>query len=272
MSLDESQPTSPAPETPSGVDGAMTLEAFAALLDAGAISCTVSLPIADGRTAMRRSRIVRIESAGVSLETASTDRAAIERLITARTPMLVTARAPDAERLFFAAPTSLTPAASLDDPDLTLVAPPDKLLLTQRRTYFRMPISPGDGVSVRVWRIPDHVPLRDRPLASQECLAELLDLGAGGMRVVLRPRGGKLGLAMAVNQRFRIELNAPKRDEPMLIEGRLRYPRSMTATDQIAICGVRFTHRDNIESRVALQQLHQILAALQRAAVRNRAA
>lgn len=245
-----------------------SIDSLVPLLATGPLACTISLPVGDGRTAMRRSRLLSVTADGVRVETTDDDRETIRQHIDRRMPILVTVRPADGERLFFSLPVGVSPLN--DTVDITTLAVPDKVLLTQRRSYFRVPINPGDDVKIRVWKINNYAILRDRALASQEIFCELLDLGAGGMRISARSRGPNHPLNLEPDQRFRIELATTKKE--MLLEGRLRYP-NMTGPDvHTALCGVRFVHKDTIESRCNIQTIHTLLAAIQRAAVRNRVA
>ena len=244
-------------------------EQLESLLIDGPIPCTLSFPAADGQMGLRRSRVLSVDDAGVRVQTAAADRDGINGLIAKAGPILVTVRATDHERIFFAPPVSITEPHAEVDHDVVQLAMPEKLLETQRRSYFRVPIGHGDDVHLRLWRIGDYIPIRDRPKPSQELLSELLDIGAGGMRVAVHARGLH-ALGLVQDQRFRAEIISGTHE--MIFEGRLRHPNATLRDDIVAVCGIRFVHRENVESRANQQKLQALLATLQRKAVRRKAA
>src|SRR5688500_16594183 len=60
-----------------------------------------------------------------------------------------------------------------------MVSFPSEIKAIQRRNNYRVKIPAGAELSARVWRIPQHVYLGDRPMASQEVACELRDISIG---------------------------------------------------------------------------------------------
>ena len=101
----------------------------------------------DGRTALRRSRLCGVDGTGIRVVTTEADRDPIRKMIEPRTPILVTARPADGERLFWARGTGADPVPESDadayiarqlryDPDVWVVEVEDR----QGRHWFEGPV------------------------------------------------------------------------------------------------------------------------------------
>src|SRR5207302_8657717 len=66
---------------------------------------------------------------------------------------------------------------------------PADVKAVQRRSNYRVRVPEDGELRIRMWRIPEHFVLRDKPVASQELLARIRDISIGGIGVSLLPKG-----------------------------------------------------------------------------------
>jgi c-di-GMP-binding flagellar brake protein YcgR len=147
-----------------------------------------------------------------------------------------------------------------------LVARPAELKGVQRRSAYRVPVRPADELSVRMWKIPEHACLRDKPLASQEIKVEPRDLSTGGVGVRFVGKSDQ-PVRVAADQRVRVLLTFG--EEEMLIEGRVRLDFD-EAPSANSPAGVMFQKLgQDHQSRRNLATLTRIIGQLQQDEVRR---
>ncbi len=235
-------------------------------------SCILNFPAA-GVSYTRRSRLLGHDESGFWAEFDPADELLLNDLIRSARPVLTSLRDGQTDLLFNAPVLRLDPALALNGSHAVpaiLIATPAKLTPTKRRANFRVPVSPDDGIAVKLYRINEYVLVRERPQPSLEMRCDLLNLSLGGMQVVIHAKGAE-AMKLVENQRFRIELRIDKND--FILEGRLRYPTATNRDDASATCGISFQAMDrDHESRRASDILARTLAHLQRNIARRRVA
>jgi hypothetical protein len=163
------------------------------------------------------------------------------------------------------------PAAGDGQPavDAVFLVWPDQVQAIQRRTDYRVTVQPADGdVRLRVWRIPDHAHLRDKPPASTLLKVELGDLSVGGMGATYTPDPAPESPKVAVNQRLRVALSHGRAEE-LILEARVRHVRALP--DQQFRLGVQFEKlKDDLDGRQTLAALTYIVGQLQRTEIRRK--
>lgn len=144
---------------------------------------------------------------------------------------------------------------------------PAAIKAIQRRSNYRVRVTPDAELSVRVWRIAPRVPLRDRPLSTAEIPAQLIDLSIGGMGVVLTSaREEPLRIDHA--DRLRIEISQGERK--LLIEASLKHPQVVARNLKTLRAGLAFISLEHdLTGRQTLATLTKIVGELQRAEVRR---
>jgi c-di-GMP-binding flagellar brake protein YcgR len=146
-----------------------------------------------------------------------------------------------------------------------LLSHPAQVKSMQRRSNYRVHTGADSGLTVRMWRIPDHAYLKDQPPASTQVPFNLCDLSIGGMGVIL----GQASVKLATEQRLRIEI-CPEGQEPLVLEGRLKYSRAGVTPGAGTRAGVQFKKLENdLDGRQALMKLTRIVGDLQREEVRR---
>jgi len=152
----------------------------------------------------------------------------------------------------------LSPRTAASPPDAFPVKYPREVHVIQRRSSYRVTVAEDSQVEVRVWRIPDHAILRDRPSAAFEIGAKLTDLSVGGMVLSLETTGEPI---LAVDQRLRVLLHFG--DDEALLDARVRHTHDMP--DKSQRVGAQFKKLENdLEGRQTQSKLSAIVAHLQR--------
>lgn len=145
---------------------------------------------------------------------------------------------------------------------------PSEIRAVQRRKSFRVGIIPGSSdLRVKLWTMPEHAALRDKPAANREMLCEPRDISNGGIGVTIRPPGDKPP-SVSAGDRVRVQISL--RETTALLEGRVRYvPRQLK--DGSFRAGVQFRSLDDTkDDRLASSQLNKIVNELQRDQIRRR--
>jgi c-di-GMP-binding flagellar brake protein YcgR len=144
---------------------------------------------------------------------------------------------------------------------------PTQIKSIQRRTNYRVRVGTDAELSARVWRIGPKAILRDKPLASCEIPAQLLDLSMGGMGVTLSaPKHEPLRVDPA--DRLRVEISTPDRE--MLVEARMVHPDRLPRDAKSVRAGLQFADLQNdLEGRQVLALLTKLLGELKRAEIRR---
>ncbi len=235
-------------------------------------SCIISLP-SSPVASIRRSKLLHIDESVVSLLLEKADCPLVEQLIAESLPVHVTIRSDNADILFHSLPVAIDLTFLTTDKRVVTALQlklPEKFSTSQRRRVFRIPVTPEDGLIVKLWRVNDYVLIRDRPLPSQELPCDPMNLGEGGLGALVRASSHQ-ALNLKFNQRFRTEIRFGKHE--ILLEARLRHPEQTHRDDDSAVCGFEFMHNErDVESRRHRQKLQLVLSELQRAAFRRMSA
>jgi c-di-GMP-binding flagellar brake protein YcgR len=234
----------------------------------------LSLPSA-GQLRHHRTRFLlpSLDQDGFWIEAPAAERELIEALRAGRKPVGVSLRGGAGKVSFATVIREFEPALPLGDQavvDALLLAWPDQVQAIQRRADYRVTVQPADvaDVRLRVWRIPDHHHLRDRPSATALLKVTLGDLSVGGMGLLYTPDADDPKLAEG--QRLRVTLgHATTGDDELLLDARVRHARPLPG--DCYRLGVQFKKlEDDIEGRQALATLTQIVGLLQRSEIRRK--
>jgi c-di-GMP-binding flagellar brake protein YcgR len=145
--------------------------------------------------------------------------------------------------------------------DALCLAFPAQLRQQQRRQAYRVALPEDGEIAVRLWRIPEHAILRDRPSGTLEVAARLSDLSVAGLRANCRPGRDGEPAKLVAGERLRILLTHGQ--EEILMEGRAVHVRSQT--DNHVVTGVQFKKLDkDLEGRQTLSKLTKLVGQLQR--------
>jgi c-di-GMP-binding flagellar brake protein YcgR len=231
-------------------------------------AAVLSLPSA-GMLRHHKSRFLAQTSEGLWIESVPAEAPLIEELLAMKTAVGVSFKAAP-NKASFAVPILRRDSAYEFTPgsvvEALLLQPPAKLKPVQRRNNYRVRVPDGSPLKIRVWRIADHVPVRDRPLASQLVPITLTDLSVGGMGVTITPNPDD-PRAICSEQRLRVELKWENIE--LILEGVLRSPRGEKSKG-IVKGGVQFKKLENdIAGRQAMAALTRIVGEFQREEVRR---
>jgi hypothetical protein len=143
---------------------------------------------------------------------------------------------------------------------------PQDFIQQQRRKAYRVSLPAGHQIGLRLWRIPEHAILRDRPLASLELFANLQDMCVMGLGVRCRPgRDGQPAKAQP-NERLRIMLTWEKNE--LLTEGRVMHKRTLESG--LVEMGIQFKKLEKaIDGRQTLAKLTELVGYLQREEIKR---
>ena len=247
------------------------------LREAIARNATMVLSLPDaGRLRHHRTRFLADAGDGFWVAAVSDEAGLIERLIASQQPAGVSFRSGETKVIFATQiqhfQPDFGPSTAVDDADGEAIAAlllrfPAEVRAVQRRTSFRVPVVAGSSeLHVKLWTMPEHASLRDKPVASREVLCEPRDVSVGGIGVTIRAGGQSPPLA--TGDRIRVQLTL--RTTVALLEGRLRYP-PRAAKDASFRAGVQFRALDDSrEDRLAASQLNKIVNELQRDLIRRK--
>jgi c-di-GMP-binding flagellar brake protein YcgR len=228
----------------------------------------LSLPSA-GIVRNYKSRFLVEDPQGFWVEAAAGEKPLIDELLATGQPVGIAFRSGPNKVLFTAPIKRHDPALMVNAQtslEAILLATPTDIKTVQRRSNYRVGITAEAEVTARIWRIPEHFYLNDRPSAAQEVKADLRDISLGGLGVILRSRDGG-ELKIVPGQRLRIELKYS--EVTLLLDGRTRHPSPVEVTDGIRT-GIAFKPLDNqLEGRQKLAQLARIVSDLQRDEVKR---
>jgi c-di-GMP-binding flagellar brake protein YcgR len=223
-----------------------------------------------GELRHHKSRFLAEDADGFWIEASPEDRSLVDELTTQQTPVGVSFRS-GVLRTSFAAPILGRNPAFQVNAQTTLDALhlgfPDEVRAIQRRNNFRVRV-PSDGrLTVRVWRIPEHFYLSDKPDRTQELSAQIRDISTGGVGVLVSPKDGASPRVTA-GERLRIVLRYESMEE-LIVEGRMRYIPP-EGTPMPIRCGIQFKKLENdMEGRQKLAALTKIVGAFQVEEVRR---
>ena len=154
--------------------------------------------------------------------------------------------------------STLSPAGAAQPADTLALRFPREVHVIQRRSSYRVTVAEDSQVEVRIWKIPDHAILRDRPSAAFEIGAKLTDLSVGGLGLSLEASGEPL---LAVDQRLRVVLHFG--EDEALLDARVRHAHDLP--DRTQRVGAQFKKLENdAEGRQTQSKLSAIVAHLQR--------
>lgn len=240
------------------------------LLDAIARNAGIvlSLPSA-GMLRHHKSRFLAETPGGFFVESAPGEQALIDALVLSQQPAGVSFKNGHLKVVFASPIQRRQPQLQLNATtavEALLLSFPSEVKAIQRRNNYRVRIPAGTELTARVWRIPEHAYLGDRPMAAQEVACELRDVSIGGIGVTFTGKAGEPA-KVSTEDRLRIELSHPS--GKILVEGRMRYPVEPLKASQIR-AGVQFKALEgNLDGRQIVAQLTRIVGELQREEVRR---
>lgn len=230
-------------------------------------STVLSIPSA-GLVRHFKSRFVGADADGVWIELPADARQLVEEQMQRRMPLAVSF-IPRNRRLTF-----VTDILRIDDhhkinaetslPAVRL-AHPKELRGVQRRSNYRVAVTPQSDLKVRVWIIGEQDEIEIAPIPVRELKVEVSDLSVGGVGVRLLPLP-TVDRRIVIDQRLRIELT-PGTGESLLLEGRVR---ALRKGEDPSCMGIAFKKMDDtMDCRRALATLTRIVGELQRDEVRR---
>ena len=145
---------------------------------------------------------------------------------------------------------------------------PENFRERQRRQAYRVVLPTTHEIGLRVWHIPEHAILRDRPMGASEVGVRMTNLSVMGIAAVARPgRDGKPA-RLLVNERLRMILTWSGQE--LLTEGRVIHFRAAGESAQIAF-GVQFKRLEkDIEGRQTIAKLTELVGIQQREEIKRR--
>jgi c-di-GMP-binding flagellar brake protein YcgR len=231
------------------------------------LAAVLSLPSA-GMLRHHKSRFLAQTNEGLWIESAPNDRPLIDELLQQKTPVGVSFKALPNKASFAVPILRREPSYQFNATSVVealLLQMPSKIKPVQRRSNYRVRVPEGAPLNLRVWRIADHVPVRDRPLASQLIDVNVRDLSVGGMGVTLHRDAD--GPKLLSGQRLRIELKWE--DNELILEGVLRSAPADSSAGAVN-CGVQFKKLEyDLNGRQAMAVLTRIVGEFQREEVRR---
>jgi c-di-GMP-binding flagellar brake protein YcgR len=276
MSELPSKPTAAAPIRTAPPSHAGPGGDFAVLREAIARNgaAVLSLPSA-GMLRHHKSRLLAEAPDGFWIEGVPAERALVDGLIAAGSLVGISFKSGTKKAAFTVPMLKHDPHFAINPTttvDAILVKYPSQVRAIQRRNSYRVRVPRDSDLRVRVWRIPEHHYLRERPLAALELAVEVRDISTGGLGVLVLPKDSKPPKVLA-NERLRVEMTFREDREPLILEGRMCYSAGKHPpgpTDQIR-AGVQFKKlQNNMDGRQTLASLTRIVGELQREEVRRR--
>ncbi len=232
-------------------------------------SVVLSLPSA-GILRHCKSRFLQQSDEGFWMEGAPDQMPLIQELIQSRVAAGVSFKTAEMRGVFTTPIIRHCPDYHLNDQttvDALLLQMPTAIKTLQRRENYRVGISSGAELSLRMWRIGPGVYIKDRPPSASEVSVQLRDLSVGGLGATLSPRNGE-PLRLSEEDRLRIEL--VHEQGKLLLEGHLCYPTTIPPDADRVRIGVQFKPLENdLEGRKSLARLTRLVGDLQRQEVRR---
>jgi c-di-GMP-binding flagellar brake protein YcgR len=229
----------------------------------------LSLPSA-GMLRHHKSRFLGEDETGFWVEAMQEDRILLDALMNDQIPVGVSFRA-GPQKVSFAVPMLQRCPEFKMNAQLTLEAIqlsfPADVKAVQRRSNYRVCVPEDSELRVRLWRVPEHVIITDKPQASQELITTVRDISIGGVGVMLQGRNSEPAKVL-VGERLRLALHYKEMDE-LVLEGRVRFLPCQGISGP-ARAGIQFKKlENNLEGRQTLAALTRIIGELQRAEVRR---
>ncbi len=243
------------------------------LKDAIARNCgaVLSLPSA-GMLRHHKTRFLAETDNGFWIESIPAERPLLTELATTETPVGVAFKAGQSSIAFVTPIRDQKPDYQFNEStqlEALFLPFPENFRAEQRRQSYRAALPLDHPYGVRLWHVPEHAILRDRPMAAQEILAKLQNLSVGGLGAIcLKGRDGK-SPRLLINERIRILLTWD--GEELLTEGRVVHFRPV-GNDTVA-AGFQFKKLDkDIEGRQVASTLAGFVGFLQREEIKRRRA
>jgi len=231
--------------------------------NAGAV---VSLPSA-GMVRNHKTRLLAVDGDGFWIEMPTGEESLVDTLLTDRQLVGLSVKTGTNKVVMTTTLEALDPAMRINagvSVRALRLAWPTELKTVQRRSVYRAKLHMDSTLTLRIWRIPEHYFLADRPAPSTEVKCAVRDLSVGGMNVAITMK--KNEPKIAPDQRLRIEF--VWNDQEMVMEGRARHTRALPSGE--ARLGVQFKKLDgSIEGRRAAAALTEIVGDLQREEIRR---
>jgi hypothetical protein len=234
-------------------------------------AAVISLPN-DGELHHHKTRFLGRGEEGVWLESIAGEGWQLARLIDAATPVGVSFRG-DPHRVAFCSRILRHEKDFRVSERLTaealLLESPAEVTPIQRRAAYRVSVPLESELRLRLWRIPEHAYLRERPAAAQELPCRIRNISVGGLGVVILPRAER-PTTLAADDRLRLHL--VYREIDCIIEGRVRHTDSSGdgAPAGGFYAGIQFAKlENNLEGRQTLASINAIIGELQRDEVKR---
>ncbi|HEX3355653.1 MAG TPA: PilZ domain-containing protein [Tepidisphaeraceae bacterium] len=229
----------------------------------------LSLPSA-GMLRHHKSRFLAEDESGFWVEAIVSDRPLIDELLATKSPVGVSFKA-GPQKVSFATPI-LERSSEFRMNAQTVVEAirlgyPTEVKAIQRRNNYRVHVPEGTELRVRVWRVPEHFFITDKPQSAQELALQVRDLSTGGIGVTLLAKNDEPPKVVA-GERLRISLRYKELDE-FIVEGRVKFLPQPPLVPPVR-CGIQFKKLENdLEGRQILASLTGIVGELQREEVRR---
>lgn len=232
------------------------------------VAIILSLPSA-GMLRNHKTRFLCELEHGILIQSPRGENALIQELIKNHTPCGV-AFANRAFNLLFTSPIRreekawrLNEATKVNG---LLLEFPAEIKATQRRSNYRVDVSPDSDISIRVWRLGDGEYLKEQPSFTKEVTAEIRDLSTGGVGVKLI---GKDGARPIIGPEDRLRVALGYNGQTLIMEGKMRHPAGAPRGNAI-VTGIQFRQLESdLEGRQTVAHLIRIIGELQRGELRR---
>lgn len=228
----------------------------------------LSLPSA-GMLRHHKSRFLASMPEGFWIESIPADAPLIDQLISTGQSCGVSFRGGPTKVVFSTAILKRETSFTINEQlavEAVLLRQPAQIKAIQRRENYRVHIPmESRWLSVRLWRIGQKADLSVRPMDAQEITAQICDLSATGIGVILSGQGNQPPRIDAAD-RLRVELN--REGQTLLLEGRLCYPSEPPAKPSFR-AGIQFARlQDGLDGRQMQSQITRLVGDLQREEIR----
>jgi c-di-GMP-binding flagellar brake protein YcgR len=233
--------------------------------NAGAV---LSLPSA-GMLRHHKTRFLAPEEIGFWIEAPAGEKGLIDQLISTEHPVGMSLKSGSVKVVFTTMMRSFQEGMQINRDtavDALLLAWPDDLKAIQRRSDYRVQVPIDGDVAVKVWRIPEHHFLADKPQASTQLGATLRDLSVGGMGIVVEMKADEPKLTP--DQRLRVTIHYADGGQ-LLLEGRVKHIKSLPSGKFRVGCQFKKMQGD-LEGRQAVATITHVVGTLQREEIRRR--
>jgi c-di-GMP-binding flagellar brake protein YcgR len=233
-------------------------------------AAVLSLPSA-GMVRHQKTRFLAEAENGFWIECDPGERPLVDSLMTEDSPVGVSFKTGHAPLAFVSPIRGHNPRFAVNETtavEAIFLTFPENFRERQRRQAYRVALPVAHDIALRIWHIPDHAVLRDRPMAAQEIGVRLTNISVMGIAANAKPgRDGKPPRFIA-GERVRIALSWPGQE--LLTEGRLIHFHPIGSDGQFAF-GVQFKRLEkDIEGRQTLSKLTELVGTQQREEIKRR--